>query len=359
MWQLLTYICPKKKLMPEVTSFSAGAYKPKSFWSRPEGVAGFLFLAAVVGGASFLIISNITFLLALAQNVLYLTLMIIAVGALVYMVADPRMRTLVWYMYKSLMRTITGAFVTIDPVGILKNYVSDLEKNLQKMRDRIGVLRGQIAKLQQVHRDNEKDIDASMKLAQAARNAGNENQMLLNSRKAARLQESNEKYAVLVQKMEVLYRILTKMHDNSEVLLDDTSDQVKLKEQERKAIRTSYSAMRSAMSIISGDPDKRAMFDMAMETIADDVAGKVGEMERFMEMSANFMDSVDLQNGVFEEQGLRMLEEWEKKSSLLLPGAQSASLGSGTSSGGSLKLPSRDSASGKSQGNSYDNLFQK
>ena len=84
------------------------------------------------------------------------------------------------------------------------------------------------------------------------------------------------------------------MYQNSEILLEDTKDQVNLKEQERKAIRASHSAMKSAMSVISGDPDQRAMFDMALESIADDVANKVGEMERFMEMSSSFMDSVDL-----------------------------------------------------------------
>ena len=30
-----------------------------------------------------------------------------------------------------------------------------------------------------------------------------------------------------------------------------------------------------------------------------------------MDLSSNFMDSVDLQSGVFEEKGLKMLEEWE------------------------------------------------
>jgi len=39
-----------------------------------------------------------------------------------------------------------------------------------------------------------------------------------------------------------------------------------------------------------------------------------------MEMSSSFMDSIDLQSGVFEEQGLKMLEEYEKRSSLLLMG---------------------------------------
>jgi hypothetical protein len=158
--------------------------------------------------------------------------------------------------------------------------------------------------------------------------------------------------------MEVMYRILNKMHDNSEVLLEDTKDQVKLKEQERKVIRTSHSAMKSAMSVISGDPDKRAMFDMAMEAVAEDVASKVGEMERFMEMSANFMDSVDLQNGVFEEEGMRMLEEWEKNSTLLLLGE-----GKTKSSSESLDLDSFRSSGAESQKRTnssqegYDQLF--
>jgi len=43
----------------------------------------------------------------------------------------------------------------------------------------------------------------------------------------------------------------------------------------------------------------------------------VGEMERFMELSSGLMDSIDLQQGVFEDQGLKMLEEWEKESSLM------------------------------------------
>lgn len=181
-----------------------------------------------------------------------------------------------------------------------------------------------------------------------------EQQMILASRKAARLRESNEKYHVLHQRMEVMSRILNKMHDNSEILLEDTRDQVKLKETERKAIRASHSAMQSAMSVISGDPDKRAMFDMAMEAVAEDVAMKVGEMERFMEMSANFMNSVDLQNGVFEEEGLKMLEQWEQQSSIML-------LGEGKTKD-QLDLNSRPGQSAadkqqRSSGDNYGNMF--
>ena len=117
-----------------------------------------------------------------------------------------------------------------------------------------------------------------------------------------------------------MYRVLTKMYENSEILLEDVKDQVMVKEQERKAIHASHSAMKSAMNVINGDKDKRYMFDMALEKVADDVAGKVGEMERFMDMSSNFMESVDLQNGVFEEEGMKMLEKWEREGASLLLG---------------------------------------
>jgi hypothetical protein len=152
-----------------------------------------------------------------------------------------------------------------------------------------------------------------------------DSQVVLATRKAARLRDSNEKYTSLLNRMDVMCRILKKMHQNSEILLEDTKDQVQLKEQERKAIRTSHSAMKSAMSVMSGDPDKRAMFDAAMEAITDDVANKVGEMERFMEMSSNVMNSIDLQQGIFEDEGLKMLEQWEKESTLMLMDGDSSS----------------------------------
>ncbi len=308
--------------MSDFSSLENVSTKPKSFWSRPEGVTGSVFLLAVLGGLGFLVATNIGALVGFASSLLGLVATIAALGVLVYMILDPKMRALVGYMYKSAMRKITSIFVTIDPIGILKNYVDDLSNNLKKMGKQIGGLRGQMRKIKTMMIDNTKEIEQNLKIARKAKELNNNQQLMLSSRKAARLKESNAKYEKLHNKMGLLYKVLTKMYSNSEILLEDTKDQVKVKEQERKAIRASHGAMKSAMNIISGNSDKRAMFDQAMEVIADDVANKVGEMEQFMELSANFMESVDLQNGIFEEEGMKMLEEYEKKSTLLLLGGQ-------------------------------------
>ncbi|MEM1357644.1 MAG: hypothetical protein AAGF89_05570, partial [Bacteroidota bacterium] len=101
-------------------------------------------------------------------------------------------------------------------------------------------------------------------------------------------------------------------------------------------------------------------FDMAMENITEDVANKVGEMERFMEMSANFMDSVDLQNGVFEEEGMQMLEQWEKESTSLLLGEEKGQLLLKAESDSEVldldaPIPERARQSGSK--NQYDSFF--
>lgn len=286
-------------------------YKPKSFWQKPEGVTGAIFLAGILAGLGLLAV-NLPWPL-IFSNTIALVGTIVALAGIIYVLLDPKARTLISYAYKGVMRWITGLFVQIDPIGILKSYIEDLEDNLKKMNKQVSKLRGQMHKLKEHIHNNNKAIDSNLQLASKAKATNKQAQMILKSRKAGRLKESNMRLTDLYKKMEVLYRVLSKMYESSEIMAEDLKDQIAVKEQERKAIHSSHSAMKSAMNIISGNQDQRYMFDMALEAIADDVSQKVGEMERFMDMSSNFMDSVDLQNGVFEEEGLKMLEKWEKE----------------------------------------------
>jgi len=298
----------------------------KSFWKKPEGITGAIFIigALLVGGA--LVTSGIGAIYAFLSTTPGLITGLLSLGLVIFMALDNKARNLISYMYRSTMRWITGLFVTIDPIGILKNYVDDLKSNLKKMRKQIGKLRGQMHKLKEMIINNQKQIKSDLELASAAKDKKQEAVMILKTRKAGRLRESNMKLDDLYKRMEVLYRVLSKMYENSYILSEDIEDQVMMKEKERKAMLAGHSAMKSAMSIIKGDADKRLMFDQAMEKIADDVSGKVGEMERFMEMSEDFMQSIDLQNGIFEEKGMQMLAEWEQKSTSLLLGTEKEDL---------------------------------
>ena len=292
-------------------------FKRKPYYKRPDGIVGTVILLILLGAATYGLYRVMPALIELAENALYLTLMLLILAAILYMIFDPRMRTLLSFMYKSLIRSVTSWFVTIDPIGILKNYVRDLEKNLSQMSEQIGTVQGQLHKMKTLIQKNEEEVNNQLALASKAKEKSMDKQMVLASRKAARLKDSNEKYHELKKKLEILHRVLNKMYGNSEILLEDTRDQIKVKEEERKAIRASHSAMQSAMNVIQGDSDKKVLFDEALEVIADDVAHKVGEMERFMELSSGIMDNVDLQQDVFEDQGMKKNKKWEKESSLI------------------------------------------
>lgn len=297
------------------------SFNPKSFWEKPEGKTGALFLAGAAGAGGYLLYKALPYLITIVENTLYLGFLLVILGSLIYLAMDPKVRTLISYMYKSFMRWITGLFVQIDPIGILKSYIDDLKNSLRKMNNQIATLKGQMRKLKTIISENNENINANLKLASAAKEKNKKNIMILKSRKAGRLKESNLKLDELYKKLEILYKVLSKMYENSEVLLEDIQDQVLVKEQEYKAIKASHSAMKSAMDIIAGDNSKKELYDRALEHMADDVSSKIGEMERFMEMSHSFMDSIDLQNGIFEEEGLELLEKWEKEGVSLILGS--------------------------------------
>lgn len=346
--------------MSTAPQLPSGYGSNKPFWKKPEGVTGAIFAVGILAAFGFLV-TMLPWALIFA-NTAYLAGTIALVGGLGYMILDPKMRQLIWYAYKSIMRSITGLFVQIDPIGILKSYVEDLEGNLKKMNAQINKLRGQMHKLDELIKGNAKEIDSNMRIAQQAREKQKPEVFTLKTRKAGRLKESNVRLEDLYKKMEILYRVLDRMYRNGEVLIEDVRDQVVVKEQERKAIRASHSAMQSAASVMGQDKDARAMYDQALEAIADDVSAKVGEMERFMEMSSTFMDSVDLQNGSFEERGMELLERWEKEGDSILLGAGEKSnlISEANDESNILNIdaPRAEPQVRKSGGNQYDAFFE-
>ena len=126
--------------------------------------------------------------------------------------------------------------------------------------------------------------------------------------------------------MELLYRVLTKMLEASQFWYEDLSDEVDVKIRERKMITKGYSVYKRAKKVIQGDPDAKELFDQTLEYMAEDYAQKLGEIENFMDISQGFIESVDIKNGVYEEEALQELEEWEKKTDSLILGDQKETL---------------------------------
>lgn len=295
-------------------------FKPKSFWERPEGVTGQIFGVSIIAGGGYLLYQALPYIITLLQNTIYAMALGVVAVILGFIITDKRFWRLGKYLYMSLMRKITQIFVEIDPIGIMKNYVVELEGKLQNMNKRIAQLSGMIRACKEEISKNEKTKSGALKMVNEAQKTGKTTVIALHSRKAGRMAEANITYQDLLAKLELLHRVLVKYQDVSNFLIEDMKQEIDVKQRKKEMADAAHSAMKSAMSIINGDPDAKEMFNMANEYLAADYAMKIGEIEDFVRMSDSFMSSVDLQNGVYEADALKMLEDWEKNADSIVLG---------------------------------------
>src|SRR5207253_2912876 len=154
----------------------------KSFWQKPEGKTGMVFAAGALGALGVVLYKLLPYLVSIAQNTLYLVGLLMALGAIIYMILDPKVRNLVYYLYKSVMRWITGLFVQIDPIGILQTYIEELKDNLKKMDNQIALLRAQMRKLKDIMDENARAIQNNLSLASKAKSTDKDALMILKTR---------------------------------------------------------------------------------------------------------------------------------------------------------------------------------
>lgn len=291
----------------------------KSFWDRPEGKTGMFFSILMGAGILYGLFVLLPFIVTLMANAVTAVALGVVLFVMIYTLMNDKFQNLAGYLFRSAMRAMTGFVVQLNPIGIIKDYIEDLKKNLAAMDKQITNLKGQMRSLLNLINQNKASMQDNLSLADQAKKKGMDAQVALKTRKAGRLQASNMNLTQLYTKMEMMYRYLDKMHENAAILVEDMSDEVTVKEREQAAIMAGHNAFKSALKIIKGDPDKVAMFNQANQVLADDMGMKVGEMERAMEVTKSFMDSIDLENGVFEEKGIAMLDDLLKnqQSSLL------------------------------------------
>lgn len=291
----------------------------KTFWQKPEGKTGAVVAVGAAAGAGLLIYKALPYIIVLLQNTIYACLLGVAAIIVTSPIWSTKVRILLGYMFRNAMRAMTGFVIEIDPIGILKNYVEDMRKSRASMDGQIGNLRGHINELSGIIAKNDTNRERSLKMAGQAQKQGMAPAFQLNSRKAGRLQQSNMTLQSLLNKMTGLDKLLNKLRDTTDIMVQDCEDEVQVKEQERKALLAGYGAFTSAMKVMKGDPDKRELFNQAMEYLAEDYSMKVGQIEDFMKTSQGFIQTVDLENGVFEQDALDALDkQLDQKAEMML-----------------------------------------
>lgn len=282
----------------------------KQLRTQPEKIVTPVIATILVLIALNVITSLAPMLFALLSSTVFTVIAVILSGILIYAMLDRKFRSAAYGLLERGVKNIAHRFIEINPVDILREFSHHLHQQLMDMTMQMDALSRQKALLQEQILENQRKItditnevhdqDAIMPIERKQ----------MKARQIGRIAESNEKLTAMHANMQILYDQLLDLYKSTEITLEDTKYQIEEKEMEYQAIKSSHDAMNAASEIISGKSKKRKVFDQAVETLANDVASKIGQMERFMDESSRVIATVDLQQAVHTDQGMQLLDQF-------------------------------------------------
>src|SRR5713101_9823728 len=137
----------------------------KSFWSRPEGKTGMIAVAILAGALVYGWGMIVPFIVSMLADTLHMVFLALILAAVLFVLFSSRTHLL----FRLLMRWITGMIINIDPIGILKDHLSQMRKRRDVMSQQISNVSGQIQYLKNIIDKNTAMASENMRLAAHAK----------------------------------------------------------------------------------------------------------------------------------------------------------------------------------------------
>lgn len=290
----------------------------KSGWQKPENWTSWL---PIVGAGLAVVYAwdkVLPFLLGLMENTLLFAVYGAALTAIVFVVMSKDWHRVAWILNRRLMAWLTNFVIRIDPIGILKDTHQEVLEKIREVSRSEGSLREQTRSLEDVIATGDKEMEENWKQMAAAKKAakdGNKSMgrtAVLAGRQAGRIKQSNVTLNQLLTKLRKFLDITVRMREGAEFAAEDMKQTITVEERKRKAVKAAYRAMSLANQIIKGDKD-RELYDMTLEHLNNEHFELIGQIEQFQADQENALNTMDLQNMVFEEDAFAGLEAWENK----------------------------------------------
>ena len=261
------------------------------------------------------------FVVNAVDNMFHLAIVIGAMALGGWVLIDPKFRTLAFYLYRSAMRAITGMFIDIDPIGVLKTYKERMQGKLDEMSKSLSDLKAQRIKVTRLIDANAKEFDNEMHLVEQAKKTGNTRAEALEGKQLVRLKSMQERYLGDLNRITLLCTVLDRYYGLCQDTITDMDREIKFRQQEREYSQSSRSVVRNATAILKGLPEKE-MWDDGMAALEKQYTEAIGEVENFLDVTKNILTQADMQDGADASKAMELLDNWQKKNADVALGGQ-------------------------------------
>jgi hypothetical protein len=286
-------------------------FSPKKWWEKPEGkmalvpVIGIAVLLFLFGGP----IGN--FIVNAVDNLLHLVVVAIALFVILFLLFDKHFRMFLSYLYLGLMRWLVSAFVSIDPISVLKSYLEKMKDKKDEFQSAMNDLNGQKVSIEQDLKKDTKAYNDCANQYSAAKKQNNQRVADINGKQMARLNEILAQEQQALQKMLTVLVVLTRYRDVCDDTIQDWSNEIAFRDRQQKQSRSINKAMRAAMGILKGLPDDEQARDIALEKLEHEYAQKMGEVEQALDVTKAIVSGADVKDAAAIEQADRLYEDWK------------------------------------------------
>ena len=300
----------EKPLLGASNTLSTG----KGFWKSKDGKWGLIFLIPIVALGLWGLSAILPFLITLTQNIITLIGLVICLLGIIYVATDKQVRTTVFYAYKMFIKVLRRILINSDPVAVLNVYIDQLNKKWEVVKEQIRQLFGATQKLEDSITKTQDDMQKQLEMMAAAKKKNpTDINISVYANQAGRDEKDIKDFQAMLTKLNSLKKVLTEMSKACQVVIADKTNEVKSIALKQETMGKAYSAFASAFSVLKGDPDQRAFFEEAMESIQTDISYKSGIIDSFIDESSDVLKDISLQNSAFEEKGNALLDRWQKE----------------------------------------------
>lgn len=288
----------------------------KSPWEKPGGTLGMIFAGVATAGGLMLLWHLLPILITLASNVLYLILILAAIGILGYILTSKRFWHTFGTAYFIIMRKITGFFISIDPVAILDEYVKDLEKKIERADKAIKDFRGLTEKNRRRLQETKEKLADNLAKKKYYEQRGEHvfaaqvNSLIVLHENAKKNREER------LETSEKWLKALSEVKKNARFSVDVTKEKIQIFKEEYEEIKAAGKATRSLKAAFSGDPDIMEDFEMAVEIMETQISADLGEISEMMDATDGMLAQADLDNAVVDARATEILNKYDQKSGI-------------------------------------------
>lgn len=289
-----------------------GSNEKMSPWKRPGGTLGMIVAGGAIAGGAVLLYNILPWLITLTTNMITLAMLVVVLGAIVWILTDKGFRRMFGNIYFMVMRKLTGLVIELNPIAILEKKISDMKEKISEMED-------SVAKVNKQYLTNKRKIEEKKLKMQRHLQKGAEYQKM-GKMAEANLEATNASYAKQLlgnytkrnKDLEKWLEILSKLLEYAKFTVKKTESEVEFRKEEYESIKEQHKAFSSFRSIVKGSPDEMEDFTRAMDYIANDIDTKIGEMDFWLNSTNGIISEIDVEKGIMNKEAEKLLQMYNE-----------------------------------------------